>query len=164
MGMNAMTMRTRRARGVALVIALMLLLVVTLLATGGMMTATAELIMAGHEQFHQRAIDAASAGVEIALARVEAAAGGEGSAFVSEGSTASGEYRVSSRYAGEETNLPGFSVDKFAALHFEIDSTGRSTRGATDRQLQGVMVIASRDSTETFTRIGDGLDDKGHGT
>jgi Tfp pilus assembly protein PilX len=154
----------RRARGVALVIALVLLLIVTLLATGGMMTATAELVMAGNEKFHRRAIDAASAGVEVALARIEAAAGGEGSVFVNEGPASEGEYRVSSRYAGEETNLPGFSAGKFAALHFEIDSTGHSWRGAQDRQLQGVMVIGSRDSTETFTRIEDGLDDEGRGT
>jgi hypothetical protein len=146
------------------VIALVLLLIVTLLATGGMMTATAELVMSGHEQFHRRAIDAASAGVEVALARIGAAAGGGSSAFALEGSTVSGEYRVSSRYAGEETNLPGFSAEKFAALHFEIDGTGRSSRGAQDRQLQGVMVIASRGSAETFTRLGDGLGTEGSGT
>jgi Tfp pilus assembly protein PilX len=145
-----------RQRGVALAIALILLLIATLLATGGMMTATAELVMAGNEQFHRHAVDAASAGVEVALARVATAAGG---VFDNAGATNSGPYITSSRYAGEETSLPGFSAEKFAALHFEIESTGSSARNAQDHQLQGVMVIVSRDATQTFTRLGDGLGD-----
>src|SRR5512147_2480602 len=58
------------SRGVALVIALVLLLLVTLLATTGMAVSIADLVMAGNEQFHRRAADAASAGVEAAVAQL----------------------------------------------------------------------------------------------
>jgi hypothetical protein len=156
-----MAVRLRKARGVALVIALVLLLIITLLATGGMMTATAELVMAGNEQFHRRAVDAASAGVEVAIARLAGAPAGSSGVFTSVGETGSGDYVTKSRYVGEETNLPGFSAEKFAALHFEIESTGQSVRSAQDRQLQGVMVITSRDAAGTFTRIGSGLTEGG---
>lgn len=138
-----------RERGVALVIALVLLLIITLFATGGMVTATAELTMAGNEQFHRRAIDAASAGIEVGIARLAPATG----------ETAAGQYAVTSRYVGEEATLPGFSADKFSARHFEIESVGTSARNAQDRQFQGVMQITSRGSTETFTRLGAGLSD-----
>lgn len=147
----------RREQGVALVIAMVLLLIVTVLAISGMSTASAELIMAGNEQFHRRAIDAASAGVEAGIARVAAAAGGRGEPFTDAGNTRAGEYTVTSRYAGEEAGLAGFSADKFSALHYELESTGTSARNTRDRQLQGVMLITSRGSSDTFTQLADGL-------
>ena len=62
----------RKHRGTVLVIALVLLLIVTLLATTGMAMSTAEFVMAGNEQFHRKAMDAASAGVETVIARLPA--------------------------------------------------------------------------------------------
>ena len=55
-------------RGAALVVGLILLLVLTLLAISGMTTASLELLMAGNEQYRERAFQAADAGVEQALA------------------------------------------------------------------------------------------------
>jgi Tfp pilus assembly protein PilX len=151
------TTRIDSHRGAALVIALALLLIVTLLATAGMAVSTAEFVMAGNEQFHRNAIDSASAGVEVAIARLAASETHRHAAVSAEGQTVSGDYVAHVRFAGEEANLPGFSAEKFSALHFEIDSSGASARSARDRQFQGVMVIESQGATQTFTRAGDGF-------
>ena len=146
-----------QSRGVALVIALMLLLIVTLLATSGMMTSITDLVMVGNEQFHRKATDASSAGVEVAIAHL-ASAGASVSALPDVvGETAAGDYIASTRFAGEESNLPGFSAEKFAALHFEIESTGQAPRNASDEQFQGVMLLTSRNAAQTFVRKERGL-------
>jgi hypothetical protein len=59
-------------RGAALVIALILLVILTLLAVTGMRMSVAELTMAGNEQFRHQASAASSAGIEVAIARVSA--------------------------------------------------------------------------------------------
>jgi Tfp pilus assembly protein PilX len=146
-----------RSQGVALVITLILLFIVTLLATTGMMTSTAELVMAGNEQFHRRAADAASAGTEAAIARLAAIPVSHLTAFTAAGRTVAGDYLVSTRYVGEEANLPGFSAEKFAAVQFEVDSTGRAGRNASDEQFQGVMIVTSMTAASTFAQIGAGL-------
>ena len=58
----------RRQSGAALVVGLILLLVITLFAISGMATAALELLMAGNEQYQERAFQAADAGVERAMA------------------------------------------------------------------------------------------------
>jgi type II secretory pathway component PulK len=153
-------------RGAALVIALVLLVIVTLLATSGMRMSIAELWMAGNEQFHRKAVDAASAGVEASVARfraqgVVAADQGEGGDPVPIGEPASDSYSVSTRYTGREASLPGSSVGEFFGEHFEIESTGASARGARDVQIQGLMVISTTDGVANFSRIGAGLADGG---
>ncbi len=151
----------RTCRGVALVIALVLLLIVTLLATSAMVVSTAELVMAGNEQFHRSAADAASAGVEAAIARLAVRPASRGVAGRTTGEMAVGRYTATARYVGEESSLPAFSAEKFAGLHFEIDSTGQSARNAVDEQFQGVMIIVPRSAADVFTRMGDGLAGEG---
>jgi len=56
-----------RQSGAALVIGLILLLVITVFAISGMATAALELLMAGNEQYQERAFQAADAGVERAM-------------------------------------------------------------------------------------------------
>lgn len=56
------------ARGVALVTVLLLLLAVTVLAVGGMATATVELQSAGNAQYLERAFEAAEHGIARAIA------------------------------------------------------------------------------------------------
>lgn len=60
----------RRAaqRGAALVVGLLLLLVLTILAISGMTTASLEMLMAGNEQYQERAFQAADSAVERAIA------------------------------------------------------------------------------------------------
>ena len=61
---------SRRQRGVALVIALIMLVILTLLAMSGMNTATTELLMAGNEQYRRNAAQTATAGIEQAISRI----------------------------------------------------------------------------------------------
>lgn len=152
-----------RARGSALVIALILLFVLTLLATTSMGMSTAELIMAGNEMFHRRASDASAAGVEAAIARFVATPVARGAAPlwvgpVSVGRSTVDRYTTVTRYSGTESGLPQSSAEKLFGLHFEIDSVGESARNATDEQVQGVMVLSGLDGVATFRRMADGLD------
>src|SRR5262249_37177140 len=62
----------RASRGAALVIVLALLTILGLLAVTSMSMGAAELAMAGNEQYRRAASDAASAGIELAIARVGA--------------------------------------------------------------------------------------------
>ncbi|HEX5160975.1 MAG TPA: PilX N-terminal domain-containing pilus assembly protein [Steroidobacteraceae bacterium] len=56
-----------KQRGAALVVGLMMLVVVTLLAVTAVSTSSTELVMAGNEQFRDRAFQAAEAGIENAI-------------------------------------------------------------------------------------------------
>jgi Tfp pilus assembly protein PilX len=139
----------RLTRGSALVIAMMLLFILSLLAVAGMSMSTAEVVMAGNEQFHRLASDAASAGVETAVSRLRTAAVA--------GEVTSETFIATVRYAGEESSLPQSSAGKFVGQHFEIQSTGQSARRAMDVQTQGVMVISPASGVTTAGQIGDGL-------
>lgn len=139
-----------RARGAALVIAIVLLLILTLLAVTGMSMSTAELAMAGNEQFHRRASDAAAAGIEAAVARL-----GVTPAFT--GELASDEYAATLRYVGDESSLPQSSADKFMGRHIEIESTGHAARNASEVQAQGVMVVTAVSGVTTYAQMGTGL-------
>lgn len=119
-------------RGAALAVALILLVVLTLLGVSGMGMATAELVMAGNEQLRRRASDAASAGIEQALATLP-----------------NGSPGVTVRYVGDETTLPGFSAEKFVGRHYVIESTGVAPRGARDVQVQGALVISVKGWSES---------------
>jgi type IV pilus assembly protein PilX len=148
--------------GAALVVALVLLLVLTLLAITGARMSVAELVMAGNEQFRHKASTAASAGIEVAVARVSARGSGQSTNPENIGPIRTGEpltdmFSASVRYAGKEASLPGSSADKFTGHHFEIESTGSSARNARDVQLQGLMVVSPVSGVQTFHRLGDGL-------
>jgi Tfp pilus assembly protein PilX len=144
-----------------LVIALLLLVVFSLLAITGMRTAIAELWMAGSEQFHRVAVEAASAGVEAGIARLRASPGAIASDGTIEAGAGSGartaSYTATIRHAGTEASIPGSSAEKFVGEHFEIQSTGTAPRSARDVQVQGVTVISSSNGVRTFRRIGQGL-------
>jgi type IV pilus assembly protein PilX len=142
--------------GAALVIALLLLVILTLLAVTGMRTSVAELWMSGSEQFHRAAVEAASAGVEAGIARLRANRGSVTGEIASDAGRSSA-YVATLRSAGTEAPIPGSSVEKFVGKQFEIESTGSAARGASDVQVQGVMVISSTQGVRTFDRIGGGL-------
>jgi type IV pilus assembly protein PilX len=152
-------------QGAALVIGLLLLLVLTVLALTGMTTATTELVMAGNEQYHKNAAQAASAGVERAIGRIGTVPTVPGAAPTEIPETAVGDsatdtFTTKSRYIGEEIGLPQSSADKFVGLHYVIESTGESARNASDTQVQGVFVVAAgggRGNDGNFSQIGDGL-------
>lgn len=153
-----------RQRGAALAVGLILLTILTLLAITGFGTATTELVMAGNEQYRKNASQAASAGVEDVIERIGAVstvASAPPTVFGPSpvGPAGTDEYVVSVRFAGVETGLPQSSVDKFVGLHFVIESTGTSRRGASETQVQGVFVVApaAGGGAESYGRLGSGL-------
>lgn len=151
--------------GAALVVGLLLLVILTLLALTGMNTSTTELVMAGNEQYRKNASQAASAGVEQAIARVGTVpTATDVAATVVPSTSIAGSttdfYTTETRYVGKEVGLPQSSTDKFIGLHYVIESTGTSSRNATDTQIQGVFVVASGGSSGndgSYGSVGSGL-------
>lgn len=145
-----------RQQGAALVIGLVLLLVLTLLAVTGMNTASSELLMAGNEQFRQNAFQASETGIERALSALPTIPQSGTPVVLANqpvpGST-SDEFTTSSRYVGDDLNLPGFSAGKFVGFHYEITSTGTSARNANSRQAQGAFVIQNAGGGGSFGSI-----------
>lgn len=137
---------TDRQKGAALVVGLMLLVIVTVLAVSAVNTASTELIMAGNEQFRERAFQAAEVGVERGL-RSLATVPQTGVAVVASETAVTAlpqdAYALSSIYLGEDNDIPGFSAGKFVGLHYRIDSTGTSLRNAQSVHEQGAYVLAS---------------------
>ena len=70
-------------------------------------------------------------------------------------------YTAAVRYAGREPSLPGSSAEKFVGEHYEIESTGASSRGAQDVQVQGVVIVSAPGAVNTYQRIGKGLEAEG---
>ncbi len=157
---------SRHQRGAALVIALLMLMILTILALSGINTATTELTMAGNEQYRRNAAQAATAGIEQAVTRIGGVPTSPGAAPTLVAPTLlpdsdSERYATSTRFIGDENGLPQSSADKFIGLHFQIDSTGTSLRNASDAQLQGVMVVAASGSSGgngDFSQLGGGLE------
>ena len=133
-----------RQRGAALVIGLILLMVLTLLAVSSMNTASLEFIMAGNEQYRSSAFQAAEAGIEQSIV--------QGTFNPDAGPQAlAGANTATDNWAANIT-LPlgpvpqpalwGNSWNSFSTYHFEIASTGTSTRGATAVNTQGIAFFA----------------------
>jgi type IV pilus assembly protein PilX len=150
--------------GAALVIALIMLLILTILALAGINTATTELTMSGNAQFRHNAAQAAATGIETAITQIGGVATTPGApvalasnVVVPDSST--DRYTTSARFVGDEAGLPQSSADKFIGLHYVIDSTGTSARNARDVQTQGVMIVAPSGGagSNTFSQIGTGL-------
>lgn len=145
--------RMQRQNGAALVVGLILLMVLTLLAISGMNGATLELQMAGNAQYSENAFQAAETGIEEAMrdARLNGVNTANIDAAVTdpvEGSTTD-EYTIVTRHNPDNgvTKVPsgGFSMGVgkgFSAYHFDVTSTGASSRGATQTHVQGFYVVA----------------------
>ena len=158
-----------RQSGAVLVIGLVLLLVLTVLATAGMQAATIELQLAGNAQYQQRAFRAAEAGIEQAIAAgaftidPAATAGqyvdptspeprpipGTGTPIDActghvAGTDGRCEYFLRFDHATGVTPVPGTDPDAEAGLgayHFVIDAVGVSARGARSEHTQGFYVV-----------------------
>jgi type IV pilus assembly protein PilX len=130
-----------RQRGAALVVGLLLLVILTLLAISGMNTASTELVMAGNEQFRQRAFNSASAGIEQRLETLAKVNQSLDTPTVVTKTINGDEYTTSTLYKGDDTNIPDFSVGRFVGIHYQVLSTGKSKRDATTVHTQGAYVI-----------------------
>ncbi len=147
------TFRNTTQRGSALVVALIMLVVLTILGITGMNMASTELVMAGGEQDRARAFSAAEIGVERAVRNLDAvgtAAGAtldiaaeavEGSAVNAETGDATDTYETNSTYRGSTDLINEFNGTKFEANHYQIRSQGNSARGAERVIVQGVIAI-----------------------
>ncbi len=159
----------RGEAGAALVVGLILLLVLTLLAISGMTTASLELLMAGNEQYQERAFQAADAGVEQALAAgiyntnvpvgtydnvaalrpVPTRGTGQADRRTAPKSTAPTdaqqcEYFMRFDHQSGQTPVPGggYSIGTgFDAYHFVVDSFGTSDRGAQSEHRRSFYVV-----------------------
>lgn len=141
-------MRSRQ-RGTTLVVGLMLLTLVTLLGLAGAATAHIEVQLAHNEQFRENAASAASAGVESAISRIVTTPEPASASF-SFSATLPGSasrFDVQTRFLGYDIALPQIAGANLAGAHFEILSTGYSSRRAVDRQRAIVVyVIAAPDT------------------
>lgn len=142
-------MNSSRQRGTTLAVGLILLALVTLLGLAGAGTAHVEQLLAQNEGFRENAATAASAGIEMAI-RAIVNSSDPASVPASLAGRAPGSadsFRVSLRFAGFERSLPQAPGARLAGAHFEIVSTGSSTRHAIDRQRANVMwVVESADA------------------
>lgn len=142
-----------------------MLVVLTMLALTGTNTSRTELVMAQNEQFRKNAALASSAGIERAISALGTVPAVPGAAptVAADVELTPGEaerYTTTSRYLGDETNLPQSSANRFIGLHYEIVSDGTSVRDATDRQVQGIMVVATAGGAageQSVGQIGTGL-------
>lgn len=141
-----------RQRGAALAIGLILLLVLTVLAVSGMNTASMELVMAGNEQYRQRAFHASETGIELAIADLPTMP--QTGAVVSVARPLTGEAsdvaNTASQYMGDDLNITGFSAGKFVGLNYQINSIGESARNARAEQSQGAYVIQNAGNAGSY--------------
>ena len=145
--------RLARTRGVALVIALLLLTVLSLLAISGMNSAAVEFIMAGNDQFHENAFQASETGIQVAIAA--AAFNPQSPPAVVAGpvpNSATDTYTaniVPQLGGAPQPGIWGSSWNSFSTYHFEIDSTGASLRTSTAFHAQGIAVVSPPSSDVT---------------
>jgi hypothetical protein len=128
-------------RGATLVVGLMLLTLVTLLGLAGAATAHIESQLAHNEQFRENAASAASAGVEIAISRIVTTPEPASLSASAAAPDSSSRFEVQVRFLGYDIALPQAAGASLAGAHFEIISTGFSSRRAVDRQRAVVMRV-----------------------
>ncbi len=135
-----------RSRGSALPIALILLATLTLLAVASMRSASMGFIMAGNEQFREKAFIASEVGIEQAMAfgtfnpsTATVALAGTVPNTPSDAYAANINNQLGGAAQGA---LWGSSWNSFSTFHFQIQSTGTSVRSAQTLHNQGVAIIA----------------------
>lgn len=146
--MKQLTHSHAKQTGAALVVGLILLVVLTLMAISSMNTASLDLIMAGNEQYRQRAFTAAEAGIEQAYANGTYDTGSTNSVAATSTGLGNDTYQYS---ITPNLNFPsdppvGYSLNagsNLGAEYFTIVSTGKSERNAQAINTQGVAVIAN---------------------
>ena len=146
--------RMLHEHGIALVMALLLLLTVTVLGMSGLLTAGLELQMAGNVQYEAEAFQAADFGIEQALHLAALSTGytlaspaiipASGTLPVPGSTSATYTYRLYYDTSAGITPVPGGSPPGATnlAFHFVIESTGASARGASVQLTQSFYVLA----------------------
>lgn len=136
---------TRKQNGAALIVGLVLLMVLTLLAISGMSTSTTEVSMAQNARYTQNAFQSAETGIGIAIASKNWSTTTAITITPLQIPGSSDDYVEYSLTFDESTPVPsGFSIGAgagFLAYHFDIKSTGTSSRGATSTHEQSFYII-----------------------
>lgn len=142
-----------RDSGAALVTAMVLLLILTVLGISGIVTATLELQMAGNLQYQERAFEAAEHAIEQAMisptlstANTITSPGGPtcGDACVTPSTNDAFDYDV--YYDNSSGGTPvvggGYSIGTgLEAYHFVVEARGESARGARSDHTQSFYII-----------------------
>jgi len=148
---------SRRQGGAALVVGLVLLMILTLLAISGMNTSTLELQMAGNFQFSQNAFQAAEIGLQRAMSggvfKTNEAVATPATLITGSATETPDTYQTKITFDcaknGETVppprpGGPSYSIGEnmgFSAYHFEVESTGRSQRGARAVNVQDFYLV-----------------------
>ena len=136
----------RRQSGIALVVALVLLTAITLVTASAMNTATLQIVMAGNVTSYDLAFQAASTGIDLAIARGSFSVESPG-ALPRTQLDDSGAATESVIAFSESTPVPdaafslGEGLTGLQAFHFEITAVGTGPRNAVSTQRQGFFVL-----------------------
>jgi hypothetical protein len=108
-----------------------------------------ELRLAHNERFRENAGAAASAGIELAIGSILAAVVPAEVPARAEGFMPGTQDRfiTTTRFSGLELALPQAEGGPLAAAHFEIVSTGYSSRRAVDRQRATIRLVVESPDT-----------------
>lgn len=143
--MHAITKRPEN--GAALLVALILLVVITILAVSAMGTARLGLLMAGNAQYSLRAFQAAQSAIEarIAFGGFSTDLNNESTTYpFTDAATGINSTGIAVISYQDATDVPagGYSLgSSYLAYHFEIDASGTALRGAVSSQMQGFYVV-----------------------
>jgi Tfp pilus assembly protein PilX len=150
--------RPQRQRGAALVTALVLLLILTILGITGIVTATLELQMAGNLQYQERAFEAAEHAIEQAMVSPDLSTG---NTIASPGSPACGDacktpttvdaYDYEVYYDSSSGGTPvvggGYTIGAgMEAYHFIVEAHGEAARGARSDHTQSFYILGPSDN------------------
>jgi type IV pilus assembly protein PilX len=149
-----------KQRGAALVVGLMMLVIVTLLAVTAVSTSTTELVMAGNEQFRERAFQAAEAGIETAFRKVRS---GDADVPMDFGTYLDAvdvpmtdvSDKVTTRIEPYGANMLVGNSSKFIGQVYRITSTGTSVRNSRSVHEAGLWVLAPFDDVNQRRLTGD---------
>jgi Tfp pilus assembly protein PilX len=140
-------MKYHKQQGAALVVALLMLLVITLLAVAGMNSSATEFIMAGNEQYRQNAFQASETGVEQTIVTGTFVPGAAPAiqTNVPVAGSATDQYSTdltSDLGGAAQPAIWGNSWNTFSTYDFTISSTGTSVRNSKATHAQGIAVLA----------------------
>lgn len=146
----------RQQSGVALIVVLVLLTAVTVVTASAMNTATLQIVMAGNVTSYDLAFQAASTGIDLAIAQGGFSVESPGALPLTrlDDSGAATEAVVA---FSESTPVPdaAFSLGEgsieLQAFHFEVTSVGTGPRNSVSTQQQGFYVLGPADPAELGT-------------
>ena len=139
-------MNATASRGSALIVGLVLLVALTVLGMAGMKMARLELLMAGNDQFHVQALNAAEAAIEaqISAANFNPAAGPSSPIQAQTPPGISGQATI--QYLNRGMAPDGGFSDDALTYRFRINASGIAPTGSQARARvdidQGIYVLA----------------------